>query len=109
VQRQEGLVGAERSEKTAGQRHPQTSDHPVDVEVDPEKMEPERRDADAVLWAGLMLGFFFLLHIGEYAHTGVWDMSKVLTPKHIRPQKGATGPELQGGGRDRVVFQGLKG
>eukprot|EP00972_Heterocapsa_arctica_P112337 16431189-Heterocapsa_arctica.AAC.1 len=44
------------------------------------QLDPEGCPNDAVLWCGLMLAFFFLMRIGEYAHSGQWDHQKVLTP-----------------------------
>ena len=41
---------------------------------------------DAVLWAGLMLAFFFLMRVGEYAFSGQWDMKKVPTPADLKGQ-----------------------
>ena len=34
------------------------------------QLRPECCANDAVLWAGLMLAFFFLMRIGEYAFSG---------------------------------------
>ena len=39
---------------------------------------------DALLWFALVFAWFFLMRIGEYAHSGHWDMAKVMTPVDIR-------------------------
>ena len=50
------------------------------------QLRPETCANDAVPWAGLMLAFFFLMRVGEYAHSGHWDRKKVLTPSDLKGQ-----------------------
>jgi hypothetical protein len=52
------------------------------------QLRPESRPNDAVLWCGLMLAFFYLMRVGEYAHSGHWDRQKVLTPSDLKGQAG---------------------
>jgi hypothetical protein len=41
----------------------------------------------AVKWAALMVAFFFLIRIGEYAWSGGWDLEKVLAGADLSPKK----------------------
>ena len=51
-------------------------------------LAPETQPDDAILWAALNLDFFYLMRVGEYAHSGGWDTRTVLTPADLRPQRG---------------------
>ena len=48
------------------------------------QLHPETCANDAVLWAGLMRAFFFLMRVGEYALSGHWDLKKVFTPADLK-------------------------
>ena len=50
------------------------------------QLRPETCANDAVLWAVLVLAFFFLMRVGEYAFSGHWDLKKVLTPADFKGQ-----------------------
>ena len=41
---------------------------------------PETRPDDAVAWFGINMAWIFLMRAGEYAHSGHWDMDKVMLP-----------------------------
>ena len=46
-------------------------------------LRPADNANDAILWLALSLAFFFLMRVGEYAHSGSWDLKKVLTPADL--------------------------
>ena len=51
-------------------------------------LDPVGKADDAALYLCIMLGFFFMMRIGEYAHSGQWDLKKVLTGLDIAPKAG---------------------
>ena len=58
-------------------------------------LAPETQPDDAILWAALNLDFFYLMRVGEYAHSGGWDTRTVLTPANLRPQRGGVPREYR--------------
>ena len=50
----------------------------LDVDGDPN---------DALQWFAIVMAFFFLMRIGEYAFSGRWDLKKVLTPSSLQFRK----------------------
>ena len=59
-------------------------------------LDPTGTADDAALYLCIMFGFFFMMRIGEYAHSGSWDYKKVLTGLDIAPKKdGAEAPHFE--------------
>ena len=54
-----------------------------------ELLNPARKPDHAILWAGLVLGFLFLLRVGEYAqHDGQpWDEKRGLRGADVKPRR----------------------
>jgi hypothetical protein len=67
-----------------------------------EHLDPENKPDDAVIWHAISMAWFFLMRVGEYAHSGGWDKAKVMTPssiafrlKGVRTEKAKDADELQ--------------
>ena len=76
------LKGLERRRGPARRKLPKT---PGMLKWIRTQLHPETCANDAVLWACLMLAFFFLVRVGEYAFSGHWDL-KVLAPADLKGQ-----------------------
>eukprot|EP00959_Pyramimonas_sp_CCMP1952_P263413 5508476-Pyramimonas_sp.AAC.1 len=49
-------------------------------------LKPDTCADDAALYLCVIFAFFFMMRIGEYAHSGHWDLKKVLTGLDIAPK-----------------------
>ena len=48
------------------------------------RLDPYRKPDDSMQWFAILLAFFFLMRIGEYAHSGYWDLRKVVLPTSLQ-------------------------
>ena len=72
------------------------------------RLDPEHNPDDAILWGALCLAFFFLMRVGEYAHSGGWDLQKVLTPADVRGKDQNRDCRGYGGDEVQVFFKQSK-